>query len=202
MTVPLLLLYEIGFAGSVFISRRRAGRADCGRDHRAHRPASRSARDHGRSPGAVPAKRRPPTAAGLAARFHPPGPETPRGAGPVRWTPRRPGGWDCRPAPSRSFAPARFRRHRAAGPPRLSGYAVPRRFSHGLHAGPAGLLRGKALTERRGSTLEADTITYRSASCLLDASGEPKLFDRGQVTGGAAHSLRHLHPARRDHRRA
>jgi hypothetical protein len=45
-------------------------------------------------------------------------------------------------------------------------------------------LNGKALTERRGSTLEADTITYRSASCLLDASGEPKLFDRGQVLVG------------------
>jgi LptD protein len=45
-------------------------------------------------------------------------------------------------------------------------------------------LQGKALTERRGSTLEADTITYQRASCILDASGEPKLFDRGQVLVG------------------
>ena len=45
-------------------------------------------------------------------------------------------------------------------------------------------LEGQALTERRGSTLEADTITYRGTSCLLDASGEPKLFDRGQVLIG------------------
>ena len=45
-------------------------------------------------------------------------------------------------------------------------------------------LKGKALTERRGTSLEADTITYRRSSCLLDATGEPKLFDRGQVLIG------------------
>ncbi|HET6837267.1 MAG TPA: twin-arginine translocase subunit TatC, partial [Gemmatimonadales bacterium] len=46
------------------------------------------------------------------------------------------------------------------------------------------LLKGKALTERRGTSLEAESITYRRASCVLDASGDPRLFDRGQVLVG------------------
>jgi Tat protein translocase TatC len=46
------------------------------------------------------------------------------------------------------------------------------------------LLKGKALTERRGTSLEAESITYRRSSCLLDASGDPRLFDRGQVLVG------------------
>jgi sec-independent protein translocase protein TatC len=45
-------------------------------------------------------------------------------------------------------------------------------------------LEGQALTERQGALLEADTITYRRESCLLDASGEPHLFDQGQVMVG------------------
>jgi LptD protein len=40
------------------------------------------------------------------------------------------------------------------------------------------------LTERRGALLEADTITYRQDSCVLDAVGTPRLFDRGQVLVG------------------
>jgi Tat protein translocase TatC len=46
------------------------------------------------------------------------------------------------------------------------------------------LLNGKALTERRGTSLEAESITYRRSSCVLDASGDPRLFDRGQVLVG------------------
>ncbi|MDF3052450.1 MAG: hypothetical protein K0S19_555 [Geminicoccaceae bacterium] len=46
------------------------------------------------------------------------------------------------------------------------------------------LLKGKALTERRGTSLEAESITYRRSSCVLDASGDPRLFDRGQVLVG------------------
>jgi hypothetical protein len=46
------------------------------------------------------------------------------------------------------------------------------------------LLKGKAPTERRGTSLEAEAITYRRSSCLLDASGDPKLFDQGQVLVG------------------
>ncbi|MBA3496843.1 MAG: LPS-assembly protein LptD [Gemmatimonadales bacterium] len=46
------------------------------------------------------------------------------------------------------------------------------------------LLEGQALTERQGALLEADTIRYQSDSCMLDASGNPHLFDRGQVLVG------------------
>lgn len=46
------------------------------------------------------------------------------------------------------------------------------------------LLDGRALTEREGTTLEADHIRYRDAECLLDASGDPRLFDAGSVLVG------------------
>ncbi|HEY7505876.1 MAG TPA: twin-arginine translocase subunit TatC [Gemmatimonadales bacterium] len=45
-------------------------------------------------------------------------------------------------------------------------------------------LQGEALTERQGALLEADSITYRRNSCLLAASGDPHLFDQGQVLVG------------------
>jgi Tat protein translocase TatC len=45
-------------------------------------------------------------------------------------------------------------------------------------------LQGQALTERQGALLEADSITYRRDSCLLAASGDPHLFDQGQVLVG------------------
>ena len=46
------------------------------------------------------------------------------------------------------------------------------------------LLQGQALTERQGAMLEADTIRYERNGCLLDAAGNPHLFDRGQVLVG------------------
>ncbi|MGH7581210.1 MAG: twin-arginine translocase subunit TatC [Gemmatimonadales bacterium] len=45
-------------------------------------------------------------------------------------------------------------------------------------------LQGEALTERQGAMLEADSITYRQDSCILDAAGSPHLFDNGQVLVG------------------
>ncbi len=45
-------------------------------------------------------------------------------------------------------------------------------------------LHGQALTERQGALLEADSITYRRDSCILEASGSPHLFDNGQVLVG------------------
>jgi hypothetical protein len=45
-------------------------------------------------------------------------------------------------------------------------------------------LQGEALTERQGALLEADSINYRRDSCILDASGNPHLFDQGQVLVG------------------
>jgi sec-independent protein translocase protein TatC len=45
-------------------------------------------------------------------------------------------------------------------------------------------LQGEALTERQGALLEARSITYRQDSCILDALGDPHLFDNGQVMVG------------------
>lgn len=47
-------------------------------------------------------------------------------------------------------------------------------------------LEGRALTEQQGVTLEADSIAYREATCVLEASGEPHLFDKGQILVGGA----------------
>jgi Tat protein translocase TatC len=45
-------------------------------------------------------------------------------------------------------------------------------------------LRREAFVDRDGTKLEADSIRYREASCRLDATGEPKLFDQGTVLVG------------------
>ena len=45
-------------------------------------------------------------------------------------------------------------------------------------------LAGEALTERGTTILEADRIGYAEASCLLEAEGDPRLFDRENVLTG------------------
>jgi Tat protein translocase TatC len=45
-------------------------------------------------------------------------------------------------------------------------------------------LTHEALTERQGATLEADSISFREMECLLDATGDPRLFDGSQVLVG------------------
>ena len=46
-------------------------------------------------------------------------------------------------------------------------------------------LLGEALSVQEGVTLEADTVRYQETSCLLEAEGEPRLFQKGQVLVGA-----------------
>jgi hypothetical protein len=49
------------------------------------------------------------------------------------------------------------------------------------------LLRGRALIEREGSILEADSVSFLQDDCMLLAGGDPTLFDRETVlvgTGG------------------
>ncbi len=46
------------------------------------------------------------------------------------------------------------------------------------------VLTGEALVDRDGTKLEADSVHYREASCRLDAVGEPRLFDNGNVLVG------------------
>lgn len=45
-------------------------------------------------------------------------------------------------------------------------------------------LRGSAMTEREGATLEAEAINYRQDSCELLATGDPKLFGQGSPVIG------------------
>ncbi len=47
-------------------------------------------------------------------------------------------------------------------------------------------LTGEALTEREGVKLEADTVRYQETSCLLEAGGEPHLFEKSQILVGGA----------------
>src|SRR5205814_10500784 len=45
-------------------------------------------------------------------------------------------------------------------------------------------LWGQAFVDRDGTKLESDSIRYREASCRLDATGDPRLFDQGTVMVG------------------
>ncbi|HEY8195768.1 MAG TPA: twin-arginine translocase subunit TatC [Gemmatimonadales bacterium] len=181
MTVPLLVLYEIGFAGSVVITRRRA----------------RTERAAGGTIGVilllcllgspaeaqVPAgQRRPQTRADSLRDSTRLARDSLQAGQPLDTAMARRLGLPT--APSRTFAAPDSVVTDLLG---RSGYQATRYSADSATVfvqDQRVFLQGKALTERRGSTLEADTITYRSASCLLDASGEPKLFDRGQVMVG------------------
>lgn len=46
------------------------------------------------------------------------------------------------------------------------------------------ILSGRAATERDGSILEARRILYADAACELVASGEPRMFDEGKIAIG------------------
>jgi sec-independent protein translocase protein TatC len=45
-------------------------------------------------------------------------------------------------------------------------------------------LRGAAFVDREGTKLEADSVKYRQATCRLDATGNPHLFDQATVLAG------------------
>lgn len=179
MTLPLLVLYEVGFAGAVIIERRRRRRA-------ARQTLEGTAGlilllcllGAGTAEGQVPSDRRRPVSADTAPAVQDtmlPGQSLDTA------TARRLG---LPTAPSRSFAPPDSVITDLLARP---GYQTTRYRADSATVfvqDKRVFLEGQALTERRGSTLEADTITYRQASCILDASGEPKLFDRGQVLVG------------------
>src|SRR5215217_5274322 len=180
MTLPLLLLYEVGFAGSLILQRRRR-RGE--RESLAGRSAGvflLLALLGARAEAQVPAQqRRPPSprrdttlADSTRAR---PGQSLDSAAA------RRLG---LPTAPTRSFvAPDSVINELLARP----GYQSTRYRADSATVfvqDQRVLLNGQALTERRGTSLEAGSITYRRSSCVLDATGDPKLFDRGQVMVG------------------
>src|SRR4051812_41650273 len=186
MTVPLLLLYEIGFAGSLIIHRRRA---------RASREALRGGtiglllllsllgtKAEAQVPQHQP--RKPPVTRQDSLHNRTGTTDTTglkAGQTLDTATARRMG---LPTAPSRSFAaPDSVTTDLLARP----GYQSTRYSADSATVfvqEQRVLLNGKALTERRGTSLEANTITYLRSSCLLDAAGDPHLFDRGQVLIG------------------
>jgi len=181
MTVPLLLLYEVGYAGSVVIHKRRSRQPVVGGIAGlflllALFGTSAEAQQR-------PVQRRQQTVPDSLRDSLSRGPDSLRRAGQSldTATAARMG---LPTGPSRSFAPADSVVTDLLG---RSGYQATRYRSDSATVfmeDQRVRLEGQALTERQGSTLEADTITYRGSSCLLDASGEPKLFDRGQVLIG------------------
>jgi sec-independent protein translocase protein TatC len=183
MTLPLILLYEVGFAGSVILHRRRRRREARGL------AGGTAALLMVLSLAATQVEAQVP---GQQRRTRPAGTDTLR--------PRLPDSTQIRAgqtldtatarrmglptAPSRSFAPADSVITELLARP---GYQTTRYRADSatvLVQEERVLLKGKALTERRGTSLEAESITYRRASCLLDATGDPRLFDRGQVLVG------------------
>jgi Tat protein translocase TatC len=181
MTVPLLLLYEVGFAGSVILRRRRRQAAD--RENLAGRTAGVllllvliGAQAEAQVPGQQrrPRQARPDSLAADSTQVRP-------GQTLDTATARRMG---LPTAPTRSFtAPDSVIAELLARP----GYQSTRYRADSATVfvqDQRVLLKGQALTERRGTSLEAGTITYRRSSCVLDATGDPKLFDRGQVLVG------------------
>ena len=177
MTVPLLLLYEVGVAGSLIVHRRRQRAA----------LVSALLLGLGLAGGAAPAEAQVPDRARQAAqeKLRRDSLQDTTRAQPAQSldsaTAQRMG---LPTAPSRSFAPADSvidalmqRRGYEATRYRADSATV---FVEEERV----RLEGAALTERRGALLEADTITYRQDDCLLDAVGDPRLFDRGQVLVG------------------
>jgi Tat protein translocase TatC len=182
MTVPLLLLYEVGFAGSVLVQRRK------------RRARAAAAGTVGvilllclggtRAEAQVPGQRRPVTRADSlrdSTRLARDSSQIRPGQTLDTATARRMG---LPTAPSRSFAPPDSVTTELLSRPGYQSTRYRADTATVFVQDERVYLKGKALTERRGTSLEADTITYRRSSCLLDATGEPKLFDRGQVLIG------------------
>jgi len=163
-TIPLLVLYEIGYAGAVLLHRRRRRRemiAAVVLALLAAGPLSAQQTPVKRPP-AAPDTLRPPAngVADTGARAAKPGAPAPAAAtgdSVLDALLRRPG-----------FIVTRYRADSATL------FGDPRRIE----------LRGNAHTAREGMTLDAGQISYREADCLLTASGRPRLVDDRQTLVG------------------
>jgi Tat protein translocase TatC len=178
MTIPLLLLYEVGYAGAAVIARRRKAAAIA--------TLVLLGLGLSASPGSAQVPARPPRPGlrpGGAAQADSLQDSTRKRAGQTLDSATA-GRLGIPTAPSRSFAPDDSVLRALKARP---GYQATRYRADSATVfieDERVLLQGQALTERQGAMLEADTIRYRSDSCLLDADGNPHLFDRGQVLVG------------------
>jgi Tat protein translocase TatC len=178
MTVPILLLYELGFVGSWLIHRRQLRRS-------AAAPAAvllMLLLPDGVS-AQVPDKPLPPKpAAGQRADTTLADSLRPRPGQALDTADARRLGLPT--APRRTFPPddsvmAQLIKRRGFLATRFRAdsaivFAEERRI----------FLRGEASTRREVTTLEADSIVYQEADCLIRATGDPALFDRETVLTG------------------
>jgi len=176
LTIPLLLLYEIGVAGVWVVQRRRERAAKAG-------AAALVILLLG-WPGA-------------AAAQQPPGPrpQPPPPAGQVRDTVRPPGRQLDSASARRLGLPSGPRRPFPAPDSvlrqllELEGYTVTRFQADTATVETARRnveLKGNAMTERSGAVLEAESIRYQQGECLVEATGEPRLFQGGKVLIGTS----------------
>ena len=166
MTVPLILLYEVGIAGSILVHRRRLKRAAA----TAALIIAGLAIFAPRAEAQLPGQRRDSLA------------DTVRRAGRLDTASARRLGLPS--APSRSFP----------GPDTvmaalmdLSGYFKTRYIADSANLNNdtrSVKLGGRAMTERDNRILEAAHIEYREAGCDLVAQGDPRMFDGPQVLVG------------------
>ncbi|MBW8839443.1 MAG: hypothetical protein JF602_06265 [Gemmatimonadetes bacterium] len=183
MTVPLLLLYEVGVAGSALVHRRRKAAMAAGVVLLAL-----MGWPSGQASAQVPGKKTPAQLDSIRVARAAQGDTAGTGQGAIApgqsldsATAKRLG---IPTAPTRSFASPDSVTQSLLDRP---GYRATR-----YRADTATVfvreqrvhLQGQALTERQGASLEADSITYLRDSCTLDAAGDPHLFDRGQVLVG------------------
>src|SRR5438552_3427325 len=174
MSIPLLLLYEVGYAGAVVIQRRRRKAATI-----AVLALLGLGLGTGSAEAQVPAKPTKPAAAARADSLQ--AQDTTRKKPGQALDSATAGRLGIPTAPTRSFAPDDSVLKALKARP---GYHSTRYRADSATVfieSERVLLQGQALTERQGALLEADTIRYQRDSCLLDAAGSPHLFDRGQV---------------------
>lgn len=180
MTIPLVLLYEIGFAGAVVIHRRRLRKAATAVPLVLLALAAwpRPALAQQDSVAAVKARA---DSAARADSLRLPGYGIAPGAALDTTQARRLG---LPTEPSMQFAPPDSAYSALL---QLPGYNVVkfRSDSARVLAEEKELrLSGRAMTERDGSVMEADEIEYADPQCRLDARGDPKLFGQGEVLVG------------------
>jgi sec-independent protein translocase protein TatC len=181
MTAPLLLLYEVGVAGAAIIHRRRLKSTFAATPVLFFALMTMGAAAPASAQDPVP----PPVSRTDTTPRAPPGapgqPGQPPGQALDTAIARRIG---LPTAPSQTFSPPDSAYNALLARP---GYVVTkyRGDSAALFITDRRLeLTGHAMTERQGSTMEAETITYEEQACILDAAGDPKLFGEGQVLVG------------------
>ncbi len=177
LTVPLLLLFEVGVAGVWVVQRRRARAAKAGAAAAAVLLLGCFATGvlQAQQPIPPPGQVQPPRQPGDTVR---PGMRRLDSA-----SARRLG---LPSAPKRPFPPADSIMSQLLN---LEGYTATRYQADSAKVETEVRkveLNGEAMTERSGAILEAKAIRYQEGDCLVEALGEPRLFQGGQVLIGTS----------------